>query len=91
RGAIVREMEMIEVLQDRSDLYAILDVTDPEPPVEGSPLYRLPNVILTPHIAGSVGTECRRMARYMIDDCKRYLAGEPLLWEISREKAKTLA
>ena len=91
RGAIVREIEMIEVLQDRSDLYAVLDVTDPEPPVESSPLYTLPNVILTPHIAGSMGTECRRMARFMIDDYKRYLAGEPLLWQISREKAKTLA
>jgi len=91
RGAIVREIEMIEVLQDRSDLYAILDVTDPEPPIEGSPLYTLPNVILTPHIAGSMDTECRRMAHYMIYDYKRYLAGEPLLWEISREKARTLA
>jgi len=91
RGAIVRETEMIEVLQGRPDLCAILDVTDPEPPVEGSPLYALPNVILTPHIAGSMDTECRRMARYMIEDYKRYLAGEPLLWQISREKAKTLA
>jgi len=91
RGAVVRETEMIEVLKARSDLYAILDVTDPEPPVEDSPLYTLPNVILTPHIAGSMDTECRRMARYMIDDYKRYLAGEPLLWQISREKAKTLA
>ena len=91
RGAIVRETEMIEVLQGRPDLYAILDVTDPEPPGDGSPLYTLPNVILTPHIAGSMDTECRRMARYMIDDYKRYLAGEPLLWQISREKAKTLA
>jgi len=91
RGAIVREIEMIEVLQGRPDLYAILDVTDPEPPVEGSPLYTLPNAVLTPHIAGSMDTECRRMARYMIDDYKRYLAGEPLLWEISREKARILA
>jgi len=91
RGAVVRELEMIEVLQGRSDLFAVLDVTDPEPPVDGSPLYTLPNVILTPHIAGSIDTECRRMARYMIDDYKRYVAGEPLLWEISREKARTLA
>lgn len=91
RGAVVRETEMVEVLQVRSDLFAILDVTDPEPPVDGSPLYTLPNVILTPHIAGSIDTECRRMARYMIDDYRRYLAGEPLLWEVSREKAETLA
>ena len=91
RGAVVRELEMIEVLSVRSDLFAILDVTDPEPPVEGSPLYTLPNVILTPHIAGSMEEECRRMGQYMIDECRRYLAGEPLRWSIDRERAKTLA
>ena len=56
RGAVVNETEMVEVLKQRPDLYAVLDVTYPEPPVEGSPLYILDNVILTPHIAGS----CRR-------------------------------
>ena len=91
RGAIVREQEMIEVLQSRSDLYAILDVTDPEPPVPASPLYTLPNVVLTPHIAGSIGTECRRMGQTMVAELARYLAGEPLRWSISREDAKILA
>jgi phosphoglycerate dehydrogenase-like enzyme len=91
RGAIVREPEMIEVLQQRPDLYAILDVTDPEPPVEGSPLYTLPNVVLTPHIAGSMDAECRRMGRYMIEELKRFIAGEPLKWRITRERAKLLA
>lgn len=91
RGAIVREPEMIEVLQQRSDLYAILDVTYPEPPETGSPLYSLPNVVLTPHIAGSMFSECRRMGHYMIEECGRYLAGEPLRWAITREQAKVLA
>jgi phosphoglycerate dehydrogenase-like enzyme len=91
RGAVVREAEMIDVLQQRPDLTAILDVTDPEPPVEASPLYTLDNVVLTPHIAGSMDTECRRMGQYMIDELKRYLAGEPLRWAIDRERAKRLA
>ncbi len=91
RGAIVREAEMTAVLTARPDLFAILDVTDPEPPVPGSPLYTLPNVVLTPHIAGSMDGECRRMGRYMIEECQRYLAGEPLKWAIDREKAKRLA
>jgi phosphoglycerate dehydrogenase-like enzyme len=91
RGAIVREDELIAVLARRPDLYAVLDVTDPEPPLEGSPLYSLPNVILTPHIAGSMLTECRRMGQYMIAECRRYLAGQPLKWEINRESAKRLA
>ena len=91
RGAVVREQEMIAALEKRSDLYAILDVTHPEPPEPGSPLYTLPNVILTPHIAGSMFGECRRMGQYAIDECKRYLAGEPLQWAISREQAKIMA
>jgi phosphoglycerate dehydrogenase-like enzyme len=91
RGAIVREDEMIAVLQQRPDLTAILDVTDPEPPVEGSPLYTLPNVILTPHIAGSMDAECRRMGQYMVEECRRYLNGEQLKWAIDRERAALLA
>jgi phosphoglycerate dehydrogenase-like enzyme len=91
RGALVHEGELIEVLQQRKDITAILDVTNPEPPREGSPLYTLPNVILTPHIAGSMGQECRRMAQYMVDECRRYLNGEPLLYQITQEMIKTMA
>lgn len=91
RGAIVRENEMIEVLKKRSDLYAILDVTYPEPPVEGSPLYEMDNVILTPHIGGSMSKECQRMGAYMLEELKRYLNGEELKWEITEEKSKTMA
>jgi phosphoglycerate dehydrogenase-like enzyme len=91
RGALVREDELIDVLRRRPDLTAILDVTYPEPPVDGSPLFELPNVIYTPHIAGSSGGERRRLAAYMIEELKRYLAGEPLVWEIDPEKLNRLA
>jgi phosphoglycerate dehydrogenase-like enzyme len=91
RGAVVDEPAMIEVLQARPDLTAILDVTHPEPPKPGSPLYALPNVVLTPHIAGSMGNECRRMGRYAVEECQRFLRGEPLLWQVTRERAATLA
>ncbi len=87
RGQVVREPEMIEVLQRRLDLQAVLDVTHPEPPHADSPLYTLPNVVLTPHIAGSVGRECHRMGRYMLEELDRYLAGKPLQWEITPELA----
>jgi phosphoglycerate dehydrogenase-like enzyme len=91
RGAVVREGEMIEVLRQRPDLYAVLDVTYPEPPAPESPLYTLPNVVLTPHIAGSLSGECRRMGRYMVNELERYLSGEPLQWEITQEQAAGLA
>ncbi len=79
RGAVVNEDEMIQVLTRRPDLFASLDVTDPMPPVEGSPLYTLPNVMLTPHVAGCLGPECRRMGRLMVEELNRFLAGKPLL------------
>ena len=91
RGAIVDEAEMIEVLQQRPDIFAVLDVTYPEPPRPGSPLYSLPNVVLTPHIAGSMSGECRRMARFMIEELDRYLAGEPLRWQVTEKMACRMA
>jgi len=91
RGAVVSENEMIEVLKKRPDLQAVLDVTHPEPPEPDSPLYILPNVVLTPHIAGSMERECNRMGRYMVDELKRYLNGEPLVYGIDKEKAARLA
>lgn len=91
RGAIVRENEMIEVLQTRTDLQVVLDVTYPEPPKPGSPLYTLPNVVLTPHIAGAVNNECARMGIYVVDELKRFINGEPQQWGISRERAAIMA
>jgi phosphoglycerate dehydrogenase-like enzyme len=91
RGAVVREVEMIEVLRARTDLWALLDVTYPEPPAPGSPLYTLPNVVLTPHIAGALDDECRRLGQYTLEELKRYIAGEPLHWQITEERAAHLA
>jgi len=91
RGAVVNEPEMISVLQERPDLYAVLDVTYPEPPAPDSPLYTLPNVVLTPHIAGSMNDECRRMGRYMVEELQRYLAGEPLHWAVDQEQMALMA
>jgi phosphoglycerate dehydrogenase-like enzyme len=83
RGAIVNEPELTDVLARRPDLHAVLDVTFPEPPVASSPLYTLPNVTLTPHIAGSLGAECGRMGRAMADELRRYVSGRPLKWEVT--------
>jgi len=91
RGAIVREPEMARVLLARPDLTAVLDVTHPEPPAPDSLLLRLPNIVLTPHIAGSMGAEINRLGHYMVEELRRFLAGEPLRWQIAREAAATLA
>jgi phosphoglycerate dehydrogenase-like enzyme len=91
RGVVVREAEMASALQARPDLFAVLDVTWPEPPAQDSVLFDLPNVFLTPHIAGSMNAECSRMGQYMLEDLERYLKGQPLLYEVSRERAAIMA
>ena len=84
RGALVDEAALVGELQS-GRLNACLDVTDPEPPVEGSPLYSLPNCILTPHVAGSIGVECQRLGDQVLKELKRYIAGEAFDNEITRE------
>jgi len=91
RGQLIDEPAMIDVFRRRPDLSAVLDVTAPEPPAPDSPLFTLPNIILTPHLAGSVGPECQRMGNAMIDEFLRYHTGEPLRWELNSSQAALLA
>lgn len=91
RGAQVNEPEMLEVLRERRDICALLDVTIEEPPQEGSDFYKLDNIFLTPHIAGSQANEVERMAEYMIDEFEKVLAGKPTQYEISQERFERMA
>lgn len=91
RGAQVVEQDLINTLKARPDLTALLDVTFPEPPEEGSELYTLANCILTPHIAGSEGNEVRRMGDYMRQEYQKYLRKEPCKYEVTLEMLKTMA
>lgn len=76
RGSLVDEPALLgELVSGR--LHAVLDVTEPELPPRESPLYDLPNVLLTPHIAGSLGNELHRMADQALDELERYAAGVP--------------
>ncbi|MFF8607543.1 hydroxyacid dehydrogenase [Streptomyces sp. NPDC015346] len=78
RGSLVDEAALLPHLR-AGRLHAVLDVTDPEVPPAGSPLYELPNVLLTPHVAGSLGNELHRMADQALDELERYVRGEPFL------------
>lgn len=91
RGAQVVEADLIRALTEKPDRTAVLDVTLPEPPVEGSPFYSMPNVILTPHIAGSFGDECHRMAEYMAEEYRLMKAGKPVRYEVTEAMLKTMA
>jgi phosphoglycerate dehydrogenase-like enzyme len=91
RGALIREDEMIAALRKRPDLQVLLDVTWPEPPTPDSPLYKLPNVFLTPHMAGSLGGECHRLGELVVGELRRFAAGIPLEWQITRAQFETMA
>ena len=76
RGACVDEVALIEELS-KGRLFAFLDVTDPEPAADDSPLRSLPNVVLTSHMAGKPDF---RIGRQAVDDVEAFLSGrEPLL------------
>lgn len=77
RGAVVDEPGPREVLLERPDITAILDVTRTEPPSADSPMPTLPNVILTPRIAGSTGTEVARLGWWIIEEARSYIEGRP--------------
>jgi len=91
RGAQVNEPDLIAVLKNRPDLLALLDVTDPEPALAGSALYELPNVQLSTHIAGSHDDEVVRLADTMIEEFRRWQAGEPLHYSVTLEMLAKMA
>lgn len=91
RGAQVVEADLIEALKAEPYRVALLDVTYPEPPKDESPLYQMPNVFLTPHIAGSMNNEFHRMAEFMYDEYKAFDKGEPTKYSVSLEMLKTMA
>lgn len=91
RGAVVNEPELVDVLTRRPDLTAVLDVTWPEPPPRDSPLFELPNVQLTGHLAGAHGMECARMGELVAEELERLTVGLPLLHAVDRATAATRA
>jgi phosphoglycerate dehydrogenase-like enzyme len=80
RGSLIDEAALVAEL-DQGRLFAFLDVTDPEPPAADSPLRRLENVVVVPHLAGCI-EDCSRMGEMAIEELRRFFAGEPPLYEV---------
>ncbi|MGF0116940.1 hydroxyacid dehydrogenase [Promicromonospora sp. Marseille-Q5078] len=78
-----------EVVSGR--LRAVLDVTDPEPLPADHPLFDAPGALLTPHVAGSLGNELRRLGDLAVDEVERLAAGVPLEHEVRPEQLGTTA
>lgn len=81
RGSLVDTDALVAELAG-GRISAILDVTDPEPLPADSPLFDLPNVFLTPHIAGSHGNELDRLGRTVVAELERLITGLPLAHQI---------
>ncbi|PSL08540.1 phosphoglycerate dehydrogenase-like enzyme [Haloactinopolyspora alba] len=90
RGAVVDEDALVTELTT-GRIGAVLDVTDPEPAAPDSPLRTLPNVVLTPHIAGSLGNEVARLGDAAIAEIGRYRAGESFAEEVDAARLNSTA
>jgi phosphoglycerate dehydrogenase-like enzyme len=90
RGALVDQDALIAELA-AGRLYAVIDVTEPDVLPADSPLYDLPNVLLTPHIAGSLGGELARLTELALDELERYAHGQPFAYGIEAEALATSA
>lgn len=78
RGKTVDTEALLGALRSGS-IRAALDVTDPEPLPDGHPLWNAPNILITPHIAGSVARWNARGYRFAGEQIRRYAAGQPVL------------
>ena len=78
RGGVVDEPALVDALRERRIAGAVLDVFATEPLPDDSPLWTLPNVLVTPHAAALSTRENERIAELFVDNLRRYLDGQPL-------------
>jgi phosphoglycerate dehydrogenase-like enzyme len=90
RGMLVDTDALIAELRT-GRIEAVLDVTDPEPLPADSPLFGLPNVQLTPHIAGAMGNEVPRLLEQAIGEIERLAAGLPLRYPVTAADLERIA
>ena len=86
RGQSTVTSDLIAALESRRLFGAGLDVTDPEPLPKDSPLWRLPNVIITPHVSATGDDSPLRTMIIAVENLRRYVAGEPLLNVVDMQK-----
>lgn len=86
RGKSTVTADLIVALESGQIAGAALDVTDPEPLPEGHPLWKAPNLIITPHVAGRSMEALGRIQALVAENLRRYVAGEPLLSVVNVER-----
>ncbi len=91
RGRQVDEQGLVKAMSKDDTRMALLDVLVHEPLDPHSEIAQCKNILVTPHIAGSLGREVIRMAEYMAAEAKRIDEGEAPLYEVTPEMLKTMA
>lgn len=91
RGSIIDEKALYEHMAAGNLKYACLDVFDPEPPAVDNPLRTLKNVILTPHLAGLASNGQLRIGAHAVEEIHRFLSGERLECEVTKDMLATMA
>jgi phosphoglycerate dehydrogenase-like enzyme len=86
RGPLVNTEDLVEALTTGKIGGACLDVTDPEPLPAEHPLWRLPNVIITPHCAANSPKYFDRATEVFCDELDRFLMGKPLMNLVPRDR-----
>lgn len=86
RGQVINEAGLIEALKSGHVRGAALDVFEVEPLPADSPMWDLPNVIISPHSASTVAAENGRIVDIFIDNFERFLAGKPLRNQFERNR-----
>lgn len=79
RGSLVHEAELISAVREKRIAGAALDVFEDEPLPADSELWRLPNVLITPHTAGLTDKMWQRQYELLSENMRRYFVGKPLL------------
>ncbi|GAA1310344.1 hydroxyacid dehydrogenase [Saccharothrix xinjiangensis] len=85
RGSLIDTEALVRVCAS-GRISAVLDVTEPEPLPAGHPLFALPNVLITPHLAGAQGRELRRIGEFAVAEVDRLLKGAPLAGRVEPER-----
>jgi cyclase len=86
RGGLVKTPDLIDALKNKRLAGVGLDVTDPEPLSGDHPLWRFPNVAISPHLGGQSDGARDRQWRLYRENVRRFVAGEALLCVVDKEK-----
>jgi D-2-hydroxyacid dehydrogenase (NADP+) len=86
RGSLYDLPSLVKALDSKRLAGAGVDVTDPEPLPEGNALWKFPNAIITPHIAGRSDQDAARMTNTIKENIRRFAEGLPLINVVDKHK-----